>query len=199
MEAFSGMNKTVEKTSRCAGLEQAKEETSAPSGCFSMPSAAEQRDVLQKAHPAGRCYAKAMNANVLDKEKKKKEKKSFIWETTACFIDAVAARRPQRTENIMGLSSRCQEGPWRGLKGSSDSAPCPRGCPGAGVVVHGRDSSTIAATASRGHGRAHRTSPTAPPAHAAARFFLPEPNSLSVSRFPSLRRVSSKSEYICRN
>lgn len=49
MEVF---HKTMEKISRCAGLKQAKEESSAPLSCFpapSMSSATEQSDALRKA------------------------------------------------------------------------------------------------------------------------------------------------------
>jgi len=74
VEVFFAMNYTVEKISGCAGLQQAKEETSAPLSCFStlsMSSTPEQSDMLRKADAAQRHYPEvaATNTNVLQKPK----------------------------------------------------------------------------------------------------------------------------------
>ena len=134
---------------------------------------------------------------------KTKEWKSFVWETTVCIIDGWAARRPQRTERIMGLSSPCQERTWRGLKRGSVSAPCPpcnpdawsRGAQRGKQCQLSRDVRLPQPTPKHWtpphiQHTLHHLSSWAGQASQQPQHF---------SRFQILSRVSSKSEYICRN
>lgn len=114
------------KISGHAGLQQAKEETSAfellfdtvdVEHCWAKQGVAKGSHSQATLHQSGSDKCKRVTKN--------KEQKSFVWEMTACIIDGSAARRPQRMERVTGLSSLCQERTGRVLKRGSVSVPCP--------------------------------------------------------------------------